>query len=320
LATLRCERLPLLTGAPLGPSALRGLLEGLSPEGVGADDFDPTTTTLAEIADDIATKGRGLIMTMGKGGVGKTTIAAAIACALSERGLPVMLSTTDPAAHLTSVLGNEELPAGLVVERIDPETVTAAYTAEVLSTAGAGLDTGGRAVLEEDLRSPCTEEIAVFRAFAATVANAEKRIVVLDTAPSGHTLLLLDAARSFQREVAHQSSEVPADVSNLLDHLANPDFTTMLVVTLPEQTPVHEATALQDDLRRAGIEPSGWVVNQSLAATIRSTDPLLSALASHEQRWIAAAASASSGSLTIVGWVSDPPIGLKQLSALAAEG
>ena len=354
IATLPVDMVPLVANPPTSIANLRALLLRSSPLGAPSPLQHTNTPTytntqvatrlpaharnLAHIVDTIAARGHGLVMTVGKGGVGKTTLAAAIACALSDRGLPVVLSTTDPAAHLTGVLGNEELPEGLIVERIDPEEVTAAYTAEVLSTAGAGLDAAGRAVLEEDLRSPCTEEIAVFRAFAATVADAEDRIVVLDTAPSGHTLLLLDAARSFQREVARQSDEIPADVSSLLDHLANPGFTTILVVTLPEQTPVHEATALQDDLRRAGIEPSGWVVNQSLTATTAgsstagsstadaassstgSTDPLLIALASHEQRWIDAAASASSGPLTIVGWAPEPPIGLKRLLALATEG
>jgi arsenite-transporting ATPase len=330
IAALPADIVPLVANPPTGIASLRALLSRSSRLGERsplqggnmriATRFPAHTHKLAHIVNTIAARGHGLVMTVGKGGVGKTTLAAAIACGLSERGLPVVLSTTDPAAHLTGVLGSEELPAGLVVERIDPEVVTAAYTAEVLSTAGAGLDDAGRAMLEEDLRSPCTEEIAVFRAFAATVANAEDRIVLLDTAPTGHTLLLLDAARNFQREVARQTSEVPADVSSLLDHLTDPDFTTILVVTLPEQTPVHEAAALQEDLRRAGIEPSAWVVNQSLAASSSSTDPLLLALASHEQQWIDAAATASSGWLTIAGWAPEPPIGFERLSALASEG
>ncbi|NNN02826.1 MAG: TRC40/GET3/ArsA family transport-energizing ATPase, partial [Acidimicrobiaceae bacterium] len=202
LARLGCESLPLLSGSPIGPSALRGLRKGLSPEIAGAEDFDPTTTTLAEIADGIATKGRGLIMTMGKGGVGKTTVAAALAVDLAGRGLAVTLTTTDPAAHVTDTLGQVETwPSSLVVERVDPNIATALYVADVMATAGADLDAAGRAVLEEDLRSPCTEEIAVFKAFAATVAGAADRIVILDTAPTGHTLLLLDAAESYSREV-----------------------------------------------------------------------------------------------------------------------
>jgi len=286
LAGLRHETLPLLSGAPIGPKALRDLLEGHSPDDVAMDDFDAASTSLAEIADGIAKRGHGLVMTMGKGGVGKTTVAAALAVDLAERGLAVTLTTTDPAAHLQDTLGEERTwPSNLLVERVDPNVVTAAYVADVLATAGADLDEAGRAVLEEDLRSPCTEEIAVFKAFAATVAKATDRIVVLDTAPTGHTLLLLDAAESYSREVSRLRDQTPSDVSELLGRLRDPDFTSVLLVTLPEPTPVHEAAALQGDLDRAGIHPAAWVVNQSLAAT-GTTDPTLVARARHEVRWL----------------------------------
>ena len=286
LAGLRHETLPLLSGAPIGPKGLRDLLEGHSPDDVAADDFDAASTSLAEIADAIARRGHGLVMTMGKGGVGKTTVAAALAVDLAERGLRVTLTTTDPAAHLQDTLGEEGTwPSNLLVERVDPHVVTAAYVTDVLATAGADLDEAGRAVLEEDLRSPCTEEIAVFKAFAATVAEATDRIVVLDTAPTGHTLLLLDAAESYSREVSRLQDQTPSDVSKLLGRLRDPDFTSVLLVTLPEPTPVHEAAALQGDLDRAGIHPAAWVVNQSLAAT-GTTDPTLVARARHEVRWL----------------------------------
>jgi arsenite-transporting ATPase len=315
LARLRCERLPLLSGAPIGPSALRGLLQGNSPVGVDADDFDPTTTTLAEIADDIAVKGRGLIMTMGKGGVGKTTIAAALAVDLAERGLAVTLTTTDPAAHLNETLGQGETwPASLLVERVDPQIVTALYVADVMATAGADLDDAGRAVLEEDLRSPCTEEIAVFKAFAATVAGATDRIVVLDTAPTGHTLLLLDAAESYSREVSRLHDQTPSDVSELLGRLRDPDFTSVLLVTLAEPTPVHEASALQVDLERAGIHPASWVVNQSLIAT-GTDDPILAARARHEVRWFREIRQRHS-SVAIVAWQPKTPKGPRLLRSL----
>ena len=315
LSGLRCESLPLLSGAPIGSLALRGLLEGRSPEVVGADDFDPTTTTLADIADDIAVKGHGLIMTMGKGGVGKTTIAAALAVDLAERGLGVTLTTTDPAAHLTDTLGQGETwPSSLVVERVDPHIVTAMYVAEVMATAGADLDDAGRAVLEEDLRSPCTEEIAVFKAFAATVAGAADRIVILDTAPTGHTLLLLDAAESYSREVSRLRDQTPSDVSQLLGRLRDPDFTSVLLVTLAEPTPVHEAVALQIDLERAGIHPASWVVNQSLLAT-GTDNTTLAARARHEVRWLREIRDNHS-SVAIVAWQQQAPSGPRLLRAL----
>ncbi len=271
---------------------------------------------LANLVDSIASHGRGLVMTMGKGGVGKTTIAAAIAVAVARRGIPVILSTTDPAAHLSRVLGDESaLPANLFVERIDPVAATADYTGEVMASSGAGLESSARDVLVEDLRSPCTEEIAVFRAFAATVARARDKLVILDTAPSGHTLLLLDAARSFQREVSRQSAEVPPEVESLLDRLADPAFTQILVVTLAEPTPVHEAEALQEDLLRAGIRPAAWVVNQSLIAS-GTVDPVLATMAAHEARWIDEAARIG-GRVALVGWQMLPPVGAANLLALS---
>jgi arsenite-transporting ATPase len=319
LSELPRDSLPLLAGAPVGPNALRDLLRGVSPEGTDDSQFDAASTSLTAIAEAVATRGHGLVMTMGKGGVGKTTSAAALAVELAERGLPVTLSTTDPAAHLLGALGAAApLPPSLVVERVDPDAATAAYVADVLATAGADLDAAGLAVLEEDLRSPCTAEIAVFRAFAATVAAAAERIVVLDTAPTGHTLLLLDAAQSYHREVTRHQDQAPDDVAGLLDRLRDPDFTSVLLVTLPEPTPVHEASGLQDDLERAGIRPAAWVANQSLAAT-GTTDPTLAARARHESRWLREIRTLHSA-LAVVAWQPEPPTGPDALAALVAGG
>jgi arsenite/tail-anchored protein-transporting ATPase len=248
--------------------------------------------TLDDLIHAIVADGHGVVMTMGKGGVGKTTIAATLARALADREYPVHLSTTDPAAHVESAVGTDR-PSSLVVSRIDPVVETATYAAEVLSAAVAsaaadgGLSAGERALLEEDLRSPCTEEIAVFRAFARTVAEATSGFVVLDTAPTGHTLLLLDAAESYHREVARTvGSHVPEAVRALLPRLRDARFTKMLLVTLAESTPVHEAERLQEDLARAGITPFGWVVNASLAAS-GTRHPLLARRAALEARHLA---------------------------------
>ena len=228
---------------------------------------------LEALVAQIAADGHGVVMTMGKGGVGKTTLAAGIAMSLARAGHRVHLSTTDPAAHLAAAVGEHHF-ATLTVRRIDPAVETERYAREVLSAAAVaaqasgGWDANERALLEEDLRSPCTEEIAVFRAFARTVDDATDAFVVLDTAPTGHTLLLLDAAESYHREVARTAgAHVPEAVRALLPRLRDPRYTKMLLVTLAEATPVHEASRLQDDLRRAGIAPFGWVVNASLAAS-----------------------------------------------------
>lgn len=218
---------------------------------------------LTDLLEELVTRPGGVIMTMGKGGVGKTTLAVTIATALAARGKQVHLTTTDPAAHVALTLG--DVPAGMRVSRVDPKVETEAYAKEVLTTIGANLDEEARALLKEDLRSPCTEEIAVFRAFAKVVADGIDGFVVIDTAPTGHTLLLLDAAESYHREVSRSMSEIPEAVRKLLPRLRDPEFTRVFLVTLPEATPVHEALSLQADLRRAGIEPAGWIINQSLA-------------------------------------------------------
>jgi arsenite-transporting ATPase len=257
-----------------------------------------------------------VILAMGKGGVGKTTVAAAVAVALADRGFDVHLSTTDPAAHVAATIAADELP-GLTVGRIDPVQETADYTAEVLQTAGGDLDAEGKALLEEDLRSPCTEEIAVFRAFAKAVAEGTNRVVVLDTAPTGHTILLLDSALAYHREVTRQASQMPESVENLLPRLRDPEFTRVLVVTAPEATPVHEAEKLQQDLRRAEIEPFAWVINQSLVP-LDVTDCTLRRRQHHEQQFIEEVKSSLANRVALIPWQSEPPIGLAGLRAVVA--
>ena len=298
LRALPVARIPLVTSDLTGLGALRALASGLPsvseetavaaaeavapPKFIGDrfGDFDALVRAIVH-------GGGGVVMTMGKGGVGKTTLAARLARSLATAGQRVHLSTTDPAAHVLDAVGGAP-PAGLLVSRIDPAAETARYSAEVLAAAEeaaapvGGLDADERALLEEDLRSPCTEEIAVFRAFARTVAEAgddAECVVVLDTAPTGHTLLLLDAAESYHREVARTAgAHIPEAVRALLPRLRDAHYTKMLLVTLAEATPVLEAARLQDDLRRAGIEPFGWVVNASVAAS-GTRHPLLAARA-----------------------------------------
>ncbi|WDQ17133.1 arsenical pump-driving ATPase [Rhodopirellula sp. P2] len=269
---------------------------------------------LSELIDDLVAPGHGVILAMGKGGVGKTTVAAAVAVAIAERGYNVQLSTTDPAAHLAAAMNDERLP-NLSVSRIDPEVETAKYSAQVLGKAGKDLDEQGKALLEEDLRSPCTEEIAVFRAFADAVASGTNQFVVLDTAPTGHTVLLLDSALAYHREVTRQSSEMPEAVENLLPRLRDPDFTRVLIVTLPESTPVHEAAALQRDLRRAEIEPYAWVINQVLSP-LPLTDPLMKQRQSHEQPYLREVSEVQANRVAIIPWQIEPPTGLQGLRRL----
>jgi arsenite-transporting ATPase len=304
----------------LGLGGLRVLLTGdaetfFPPTGV-SDWTPPEMASLDALVADMERQGSGVIMTMGKGGVGKTTVAAAIAVMLARRGHAVHLSTTDPAAHLAQTLAGQV--EGLTLSRIDPAAETAAYQAEVIQAQGAHMDAAGRALLEEDLRSPCTEEIAVFRAFAREVGNGADRFVVLDTAPTGHTLLLLDASEAYNRELQRQTrSTQPESVMRLLERLRDPAFTRILLVTLPEATPVHEAAALQEDLRRAQIEPFAWVINQSLLHS-GSCDPLLQRREESEHRYLCEVVEKHSTRTAWLPWQPQEPIGPDALARLAA--
>ena len=270
---------------------------------------------LSALVNAIAADGHGLVMLMGKGGVGKTTIAAAVATALARRGLSVHLTTSDPAAHLTETLAGEV--DHLRVSRIDPLVETERYRQRVLETKGRDLDDAGRAMLEEDLRSPCTEEIAVFHAFSRIIREARTSFVVMDTAPTGHTLLLLDATGAYHREVTRQMRG-GLHVTTPLMQLQDPQQTKVLIVTLAETTPVLEAAGLQADLRRAGIEPWAWVINQSLAV-VHTTSPLLQQRAVNEWGCIHDVAKTHAGRYAVVGLQVDDPVGAERLASLADE-
>jgi arsenite-transporting ATPase len=271
---------------------------------------------LAELVDEIEKAGHGVVMTMGKGGVGKTTVASAVAVELAHRGHRVHLSTTDPAAHLSYTIGTGA--AGLSVSRIDPALETSRYSQRVIAKFAPHLDEHGKALLEEDLRSPCTEEIAVFSAFAETVSRGENGFVVLDTAPTGHTLLLLDAAEAYHREVSRTMSDMPESVRHLLPRLRDAAFTRVLLVTLAEATPVHEAARLQDDLLRAGIKPFAWVVNQSFSLD-GFRDPVLVERGLREQPFIAEVRDRLAERIALVSWKPEAPVGPERLRELAGE-
>lgn len=316
LAALPQTRIPLQPRNIVGMDAARTLLEGArgSTPGSGLDPahvvIPAGAQPLGALADDLAASDHGLVMVMGKGGVGKTSVAAALAMELAARGIDVHLTTTDPAAHVADVVGAD---AGRVrISRIDPEAESEAYRKKVMERAGRKLDAEGRALLEEDLRSPCTEEVAVFHAFSRIVAGAGRELVIMDTAPTGHTLLLLDAAGSYHREVLRNTEGLGAAVKTPLMRLRDPDYTRILVVTLAETTPVLEATALCDDLRRAGIEPYGWVVNASLAAA-HPSDPLLVRRAEEEVREIRTVVEELAERVYLVPRLEHEPVGAEGL-------
>ena len=311
------DQVALKTFNLVGLDALRALLD----DGVTRSDGDSVHSpevldapTLSGLVDDIASDGHGLVMVMGKGGVGKTTLAAAVAVELARRGLPVHLTTSDPAAHLTETLS--EALDNLSVSRIDPHVETERYQQHVLQTKGAKLDDAGRALLEEDLRSPCTEEIAVFQAFSRIIREAGKKFVVMDTAPTGHTLLLLDATGAYHREIARQMDNKNLRFTTPMMQLQDPKRTKVLLVTLAETTPVLEAASLQDDLRRAGIEPWAWIINNSIAAAYTQSSLLLQR-ALNERREIDRVATVHARRYAVVPLLRNEPVGIKNLLALS---
>lgn len=257
--------------------------------------------------------GNGVIMTMGKGGVGKTTMAAMIATELANRGHSVLLSTTDPAAHLMGSIG--EKVKNLHVERIDPKIEVENYVCSIIRKNAGKLSLEDMALLEEELRSPCIEEIAVFQAFAKTVAKGEDQFIVLDTAPTGHTLLLLDSTEAYHREVAKSADDIPEEVKGLLPRIRDPKFTRVLIVALPEATPTHEAEALQEDLRRAEIEPYAWIINRSFEIS-GTNDEILKAKGVHELKYIEEISRKLSTKTVISPWLADELVGAENLKKL----
>jgi arsenite-transporting ATPase len=316
LRRLPAIEVPLRAFNMVGLAALRVLLmpESASPPTEAPPSPTPSLPRLASLINELAPAGRGLIMVMGKGGVGKTTIAAAIASELASRGLPVHLSTTDPAAHVANALGDP--PPNLQVTRIDPVLESKAYTDRIMAAQGKDLDEEGRALLAEDLRSPCNEEVAVFGAFSHLVGEARTKFVVLDTAPTGHTLLLLDTTGAYHRQIVgsytrHHSGRIVTPLMRLREA----EYTKIIIVTLAETTPVSEAAQLQADLRRAGIEPYAWVINSSLAAA-GSRDPLLRERIAGELRQIGAVREHHAQRLAVVPWSTEQPVGSSRLLAL----
>lgn len=317
LKPLPLDQLPLKAFDLVGIEALKQLLrdkgdaEDLQPLAVRID-----APSLSDLVDDIALDGHGLVMIMGKGGVGKTTLAAAVAVELAHRGLPVHLTTSDPAAHLADTLSGSM--SNLTLSRIDPKVETQRYRDHVMATKGAALDEQGKALLAEDLRSPCTEEIAVFQAFSRVIREAGRRFVVMDTAPTGHTLLLLDATGAYHRDIARQMEGSNMHFSTPMMQLQDPKKTKVLLVTLAETTPVLEAANLQADLRRAGIEPWAWVINNSIAATTTQS-PLLRRRAKNELREIEHVASEHARRYAVIPLMAEEPIRVERLLKLSKE-
>ena len=261
---------------------------------------------LDDVVSDLVKNNRKVIFTMGKGGVGKTTIASSVALKLSKLGKKVHLATTDPADHIKFMIDSS---SGISMSHIDEKEELKKYQDEVLGNARKTMSEDDVAYIEEDLRSPCTQEIAVFRAFAELVEKADDEIVVIDTAPTGHTLLLLDSTLSYHQEVQRTQGQVPESVKNLLPRLRGEE-TEVLIVSLAEATPFYEASRLEEDLTRASIHTNWWIVNSSLYKA-NPGNKMLSAKANEEVKWINKILDHTSGKLAIIEWTKEDLCGDK---------
>ena len=279
---------PLLPYNILGPDRLRSMFRPEMQSGyavkAGQLSVDVNLKDLNVLVEELtANQHSGLIMTMGKGGVGKTLTASAIALLLAEKGMQVHLTTTDPAAHIRDFISQlSEVPANLTVDRINPKEETQRYIDKIVQQKGKNLDEEGLKLLLEDLKSPCTEEVAVFHAFSKAISESRRKFVVMDTAPTGHTLLLLDTAGSYHRDIMRNMKTEHGKIRTPYMALQDGDHAKVLLISLPESTPMQEAAALQEDLKRAGIQPYGWIINQSLSMVSGLTDPLLKSRADAE--------------------------------------
>ena len=312
---------PLRPIDTIGLSALRALLSdapavvskiSISSEPINAEKF-------SSLVEDLSKQDHGLIMVMGKGGVGKTTVAAALAIGLIGKGKSVHLSTTDPAAHITETL--REQVVGLQVSRIDPKVETQRYIDKIMAAKSRALNADEKALLLEDLQSPCTEEVAVFHAFSHIVAQARTGFIVLDTAPTGHSLLLMDAAGAYHRQMMgtfEKQTGTSVNIVTPLMRLQDPDYTKIILVTLPEVTPVSQASALQEDLRRANIEPYAWVMNRSVLAA-NPKDPLLLSRLQGEVKQIKRIKAGLSKNLFVIPFQSEPPVGVSALRQISTQ-
>jgi arsenite-transporting ATPase len=223
---------------------------------------------------------RRTIFFAGKGGVGKTVSSCLTAVWLARQGLRTLLLTTDPAAHLGDVLG---IPVGdeparvegqthLWVAKIDPKAAAETYKARILANARQrGRPEAAIRVMAEELESPCTEEIAAFDRFIDYASQEGWEVVVFDTAPTGHTLRLLELPIDWSKQLdvkvfASVDTEAADDVAKrrfqqVIEMMRDGDRSTFAFVMYPESTPVLEAYRAAEELRTAGIEPGLTVAN-----------------------------------------------------------
>ncbi len=295
LKSIETFLIPLREFNMVGVANIRALLQDTASVTTEITALEGTYQSLDTVVADLVARHKKVIFTMGKGGVGKTTVAETIALKLDAQGKRVHLATTDPASHFDTTLA---AGSQITMSRIDEKQELKRYQDEVISKASKTMNADDLDYIKEDLRSPCTQEIAVFRAFAEIVEKANEEIVIIDTAPTGHTLILLDSTLSYHKEVERTQGNIPDSVKNLLPRLRG-DETEVLIITLPEATPYYESRRLEDDLKRAGIHTKWWIINASLYEA-HSSNKMLQAKAANEIVWLNTIYEHTKGNVAII--------------------
>jgi len=232
-------------------------------------------------------KGTKAIFFTGKGGVGKTSISCVAAVYIANKGFKTLIVTTDPAAHLGEVFGVRvgsepaRIMDNLFAVMIDQEQAFKEYKERTLSEARGKYSEDMVAAMEEELNSPCTEEMAAFDKFVRFIEGKEYDVVVFDTAPTGHTLRLLDLPFDYAKQVelmvsTCDSASVKRETQNrfreIISLLRDRDRAVFTFVLYPESTPIMESYRAMQDLKEAGIETQLVVANLVLPEEVCVND------------------------------------------------
>jgi arsenite-transporting ATPase len=215
----------------------------------------------------------------GKGGVGKTSMACITAVETARKGYKTLLMTTDPASHIGEVLSvrvGDDISKvdgveNLYAVKIDQKKATEEYKNSILLDANEKFDENTVKAMEEELNSPCTEEMAAFQKFIEYVNLEDFEVIVFDTAPTGHTLRLLELPMDWSKQIqlkAGQSAEITEEdkkqkelFDKVIRMMKDKEMTTFAFVMYPEKTPIVEAYRASKELETVGIETQMIIAN-----------------------------------------------------------
>ncbi len=337
------RRVPLLDGEVRGIARLRALVPLLADEHAARPAFGYAEgrSTRTAVDDDAAVKAVLLpngaprtIFFAGKGGVGKTVASCATAVWSARAGHRTLLVTTDPAAHIGQVLGaavgTEPAPVdgvdGLWAARVDAKAAAVAYTDRIIADAVArGRSPHAVAAMREELDSPCTEEMAAFDQFIELASRDTFDVTVFDTAPTGHTLRLLELPIDWSRQIdvkvfasvdtAAADDVAKASFSRVIEMMRDPAKSTFAFVMYPESTPIVEAGRAISELGSLGI-PLGLVVANMVLPDEACRTPYALARRQMQQAYLADIEARFAVPVLEIPLLDDEVVGLDRLGEL----